>query len=200
MTTLSTAFAQGTTANRPAASASNTGFYYLETDTNGGTLFQSTGSAWVQLAPGVSAAGGGTYPKFMVNLNGTDLSVPAATATKIPWNTAVFDTNSNFDVTTNHRFTPTVAGYYQLSVGGRFNNVSTVGEYYISLYKNGAEALRGEIDTTATSAVGYYTASVNALLYCNGTTDYVETYAYGGAATTVQGNTLLSWFSGGMMP
>lgn len=57
MTLITTAFAQGTHAARPAAAAGNAGFYYLETDTNGGTLFQSTGSAWVQLAPGVSAGG-----------------------------------------------------------------------------------------------------------------------------------------------
>lgn len=57
MTTINTAFAQGTLANRPAAAASNNGFYYLATDQNGGTLYQSTGSAWVQLAAPVSAPG-----------------------------------------------------------------------------------------------------------------------------------------------
>lgn len=57
MTTLTTAFAQGTAANRPTPSSSNKGFYYLCTDTNGGTLYQSTGSAWVQVAGSVSASG-----------------------------------------------------------------------------------------------------------------------------------------------
>ena len=54
MTLLTTAFAQGTHAARPAASASNNGFYYYETDTT--NLFQSTGSAWQQIA----SSGGGT--------------------------------------------------------------------------------------------------------------------------------------------
>jgi hypothetical protein len=48
---------QGLASARPAASAANAGKYYFETDTDGGTLFQSTGSAWVQLALGVSGGG-----------------------------------------------------------------------------------------------------------------------------------------------
>lgn len=48
MTLLTTAFAQGTHAARPAAAAGNNGFYYYETDT--GNLFQSTGAAWQQVA------------------------------------------------------------------------------------------------------------------------------------------------------
>jgi hypothetical protein len=74
MTTLSTAFAQGLAASRPAAAASNQSFYYLATDTNGGTLYQSTGSAWVQLAPGVSAASGA-----MTKISATTLATAAAT-------------------------------------------------------------------------------------------------------------------------
>lgn len=38
---------RGTFASRPSASSSSN-LYYLATDLNGGTLFQSTGSAWVQ--------------------------------------------------------------------------------------------------------------------------------------------------------
>lgn len=51
MTLLTTAFAQGTHASRPAAASSNNGFYYYETDTS--RLFQSTGAAWTQVAAGV---------------------------------------------------------------------------------------------------------------------------------------------------
>jgi hypothetical protein len=49
-----TAFAQGLAANRPAASTANQGYFWLSTDTNGGTLYQSTGSAWVQVAASVN--------------------------------------------------------------------------------------------------------------------------------------------------
>jgi hypothetical protein len=43
---------RGTFASRPAASSTNSGLYYLATDNNGGTVYQSTGSAWVQVAAG----------------------------------------------------------------------------------------------------------------------------------------------------
>lgn len=49
----------GLASARPAASASNEGVYYTETDTNGGTTFRSNGVTWDQIAPGVSAVGGG---------------------------------------------------------------------------------------------------------------------------------------------
>lgn len=45
---------RGTFASRPAAGSTNSGLYYLATDNNGGTLWQSTGSTWVQVSAGVS--------------------------------------------------------------------------------------------------------------------------------------------------
>lgn len=56
MTLLTTAFSRGTHAARPAAAASNNGFYYFETDT--GNLFQSSGAAWVQVATTSSGSSG----------------------------------------------------------------------------------------------------------------------------------------------
>jgi hypothetical protein len=44
----------GTFASRPAAAAANSSLYYFSTDTNGGTLFRSTGSTWVQVAAGAT--------------------------------------------------------------------------------------------------------------------------------------------------
>ena len=73
MTLITTAFAQGTHAARPAAATGNTGYYYFETDT--GTLFQSTGSAWTQLAaPTSGGGGGGAWTQLAV----TTLASPAA--------------------------------------------------------------------------------------------------------------------------
>lgn len=49
-----TVHGSGTLAARPGAAASNTGYVYLATDDNGGTLYRSTGAAWTKSAPGVS--------------------------------------------------------------------------------------------------------------------------------------------------
>lgn len=45
---------RGTFASRPTAAAGNSGLYYLATDNNGGTLYQSSGSAWIQVAAGAT--------------------------------------------------------------------------------------------------------------------------------------------------
>jgi hypothetical protein len=47
----------GTLASRPAAAAGNAGKFYFATDTNGGTMYRSTGSSWVQVAQGVTESG-----------------------------------------------------------------------------------------------------------------------------------------------
>lgn len=85
--------------------------------------------------------------------------------TKILFDTEEFDTNNNF---ASSRFTPTVAGYYQLNwnVG-----VSGNAEKWGLLYKNGA-AFKGGSDV-----IGYSSAG-SALVYANGTTDYFEVYLY----------------------
>lgn len=44
----------GLLADRPAASADNSGDLYFATDVNGGTLYRSNGSSWVQAARGVN--------------------------------------------------------------------------------------------------------------------------------------------------
>lgn len=43
----------GTLASRPAAASGNTNFYYFATDVGAGTLYQSNGSAWFQVAASV---------------------------------------------------------------------------------------------------------------------------------------------------
>jgi hypothetical protein len=45
---------RGTFASRPTAAAGNSGLYYFATDNNGGTVYQSTGSAWLQVAAGAT--------------------------------------------------------------------------------------------------------------------------------------------------
>ena len=57
--------ASGATGATPAATAYNNGLLYFDTTTQ--ILYRSSGSAWVQVAAGVTAAGGAsrTFPFFM---------------------------------------------------------------------------------------------------------------------------------------
>lgn len=100
-------------------------------------------------------------------------SIATGTWTKIVINTEEFDTNSNYDSTTNYRFTPTVAGYYQISGSAAVAPATSTGFSINSIYKNGSEFKRGTACSMNTFGNGN---SVSALIYFNGSTDYVELY------------------------
>jgi hypothetical protein len=113
----------------------------------------------------------GTGPAFSAN-TATTQSISNATYTKVTLGTEVFDTNSNF---ASSRFTPTVAGYYQINAGIFYNTGAVSGLGQIFIYKNGSE-VNGTVSNM--SASGYCGLSIATLTYCNGTTDYIELYTY----------------------
>ena len=113
-------------------------------------------------------------PAFSVYASANQ-SCTATTATKIQLNTKLFDTNTNFDATTNYRFTPTVAGYYQLNGGVAWTNtVTNNSQVYCMIYKNGSLAFYGNILSGV--VVTNLLTTVSGLVYLNGSTDYVELY------------------------
>jgi hypothetical protein len=134
------------------------------------------------LATGVA----GTGPAFAAYAN-TNTSVNNATFTKIALAVEDFDTANCF---ASSRFTPNVAGYYQINWGVRAEAVNLVES---ALYKNGALACTG-----STVGAASYASTGSHLIYMNGTTDYVELYAaqYAGSAQNMTGNqnTRLSGF------
>jgi hypothetical protein len=108
-------------------------------------------------------------PAFSAYINVAQ-SISATTYTKIQFDTEHFDTNSNYDTTT-YRFTPTVAGYYQINFGFKTSVAQT--RTILVVYKNGAQE-RGVVDLQ--SATGG--CAMSCLLYMNGSTDYIEPYAF----------------------
>ena len=119
------------------------------------------------LASGVAGNG----PAFSA-YTGASQTVTASTYTKVACNTEEFDTNSNFDSATNYRFTPTVAGYYQVT--GQISYVSSVlTRAIIVIYKNGSAFKFGN-----DASVQVNSLNVTALVYFNGSTDYVELYGW----------------------
>lgn len=131
--------------------------------TNTATLPAATGTVMVS----------GNMPAFSA-YNTSAQSVSNNTSTKIVFQTEEFDTANCFDNATNYRFTPNVAGYYQINAtccwqGATANNVQ------FQLYKNGSSFKAGNRQ----QASGQYTWQVlSTLVYANGTTDYFEVYAY----------------------
>ena len=133
------------------------------------------------------------YPKvpaFAVYRSGTQ-SVTSGVYTKIAFNAETFDTDNLFDATTNYRFQPSIAGYYQLNCVVAHNGTS-VSSAVPAVYKNGSIYQYGPY-IQATNA----NSCISTMLYLNGTTDYVEIYAYQTASTAAwSGNGYSTWFNG----
>lgn len=139
----------------------------------------------VDLAAGVVGNG----PCFSAYASAST-SMASNAFTKIAYQTEEFDTNNNFDSTTNYRFTPTVAGYYQ--VNATFQTGASSLSQVIALYRNGTVFKKGGIGGAAVSSSQATVLSV--LVFMNGTTDYLEIFGYqnsGGAqgiSTTASDN------------
>ena len=133
-------------------------------------------------------------PAFSAYLSANQ-SISTGTWTKVQCNTEEFDTNSNYDNATNYRYTPTVAGYYQASgVIDASASVSTTFQT-ISIYKNGSSFKGGN---TTTNSGGRIT--VSALIYMNGSTDYIEMYGYIAGSTPAFGaGTANTYFQAAMV-
>ena len=121
--------------------------------------------------PKVNSGVAGTGPAFSAYQNATT-SIAASTATKISFQVEEFDTNNNFASST---FTPTVAGYYQVNATANYlSGTSTGTNAFLSIFKNGSEYKRGVVNAAAVQP----SLTVSGLVYCNGTTDYVEIYGF----------------------
>jgi hypothetical protein len=131
----------------------------------------------------------GTGPAFRAVASASQ-SFTSNTWAKVTLGTEAWDTNNNFDSTTNYRFTPTVAGYYQVNGGYSFQGTASAGYTLIaSIYKNGSEVIRGAEMYSLTAT--FNQSVVSGVLYMNGSTDYIELYVIviGGSVST--GDTVL---------
>lgn len=146
------------------------------------TYLADTAVTQSKLATGVA----GTGPAFSAYKSASDgnQSITQNTNTKITYPTETFDTNNNY---TSSTFTPTVAGYYQVNASIDIGaNTNTLTRAQLSITKNGSGS------AVATSAVSYsgFTGSecgpqVSTVVYCNGSTDYLEVYAYVSGTTPI---------------
>lgn len=124
-------------------------------------------------------------PAFRVYLynGGAHYSFSNGVFTKLPFDTITFDTDSFFDNTTNYRFQPTIAGYYQIVVNAYISFSSSGSTVpHVLIYKNGSEHTRvGQIHNSASI---YGPINMTDLVYLNGSTDYVEGYVFYNSASS----------------
>lgn len=145
--------------------------------TNTVTIPASTGTVMVS----------GNMPAFSAYQSSA--TTITATWTKILYGNEEFDTNNNF---ASSRFTPTVAGYYQITMN---TEITASGLIVSAIYKNGAEYKRGSY-SNPTAIVGGY---VSCLVYLNGSTDYIEGWTYSTSTRTTDTASNATYIQGVMI-
>lgn len=101
-----------------------------------------------------------------------DQTITNATSTKIAFDVETLDTNSDFDSTTNYRFTPTVAGKYYFSLTAQYVEMTNGARAIADIIKNGSTTVGRSTDNPGNNALT--TAVSTALVDMNGSTDYIE--------------------------
>jgi len=121
-------------------------------------------------------AGGTNTPAFEAYI-ASNQSMPYSTATKINFDTEVFDTHGMYD-TTNKRFTPTVAGKYLVYAHCAFSaeGLDRFHSAQMMIYKNGANYKEYYFDEYNNYFSYAKTTTGSVVINFNGSTDYVEVY------------------------
>jgi hypothetical protein len=151
--------------------------------TNTATLPAATGTVMVS----------GNMPAFSAYASASQ-SLTTGTQTKVVFGTESFDTNNNF---ASNRFTPTVAGYYQINGCTNIQGSSAITRAFTSIWKNGSEFSRG-VDVPAVVNA----TNVSNVIYLNGSTDYVELYTFAtgtGLAVNFDTTAQYTYFSGSLV-
>jgi hypothetical protein len=126
----------------------------------------------------VSLIGGTNTPAFEAILSSAT-TINHDTPTKVQCNTEIFDTASAYDNSSNFRFTPQVAGKYFVYAKVRIDSSPGNCEVVVSyIYKNGSNYTFSLIDFDNNDGEGGTTNQASVIDF-NGSSDYVELYAYG---------------------
>lgn len=134
-----------------------------------------------------------TRPAFYAYKSGTQAITPTV-ITKMDFNQELLDTNNCYD-TTLSRFTPNVAGWYFVSASLTARDTGAPYALTTYIYRNGVkwyEQWEAQADNNPSSAM------LNQLVYCNGSTDYIEIYCQtGGGSTLIEaiGCNFMAWLT-----
>lgn len=143
---------------------------------------------------------GGTGPAFSAYRSGANQNVTTNTWTKVQLNAEDFDTANCFDSSTNYRFTPNVAGYYLISGCVSSASASYAQNIWTSLYKNGSPYRTAALSFSS-EIINTSGPVVTAVIYFNGSTDYVELYGNNLASVSPAfgGSTYYTFLSGALV-
>lgn len=117
-------------------------------------------------------------------------AITGSTTVKINFQTEEYDTTSAYDNSTS-RFNPKVEGLYQITGAVQVNG--TTSSMFTGIAKNGTLYRVGSYHNLSSTAP---ISVVSGQVYLNGTTDYVEIFAYSGSTLTTQVSSSNCYFQG----
>ena len=126
-------------------------------------------------------SGGLVIPKSVVlsvNASNTDQSIGTNTLTKVEWENVELDTISGWS-TTNHRYTPTVAGYYLVGGALRAEMSSLSKHFRTEVRKNGSsgnDSLHIQLNYDDDRLTNSVIPLGSGLMQLNGSSDYLEVW------------------------
>ena len=155
-----------------------------------------------QAGLGTNVAGNG--PAFSAYQSTQQSTLSSGVPTLVQFQTEEFDTNGCFNntgstVTLNgvsapqYSFAPNIAGYYQVS--GRCEVASSVVFILLYVYRNGSSLKRFTNTNTATVTA----VNGSALVYCNGTSDYIQLYCLQGGNQQLSNSADTTYFQAVMV-
>ena len=174
----------------------------MQGDGSGILQIQANNTPYITITPGAATnivnipTGVGGTPAFSAYKTASQTGISSNTWTKVTFPYTEFNLNNNFD-TTNSRFLPTVAGYYQMNMSVYITSNTSATDLYMQAYKNGAgfspKATYINFNSISTPTC---TLTQSYLTYMNGTTDYLEVWMYTNATTNNTAHMSGTGFSG----
>jgi hypothetical protein len=138
---------------------------------------------------------GANTPLFYVYASAGNTSFSQNTLTKVTLNNESYDSGSFFDITTNYRFLPTIAGKYLF-----------IGQAYIDYTAGAPTTLSANIRLNNASSIatsgynsgsGYGARNMSGIVNMNGSTDYIELFVYSNSTTPYYtGGQYNTWLTG----
>lgn len=133
-------------------------------------------------------------PPLFTAVQSVAQSIPSATDTALTWPSPSNDTYVGWSSGTPTRWTPPVSGFYLVTVQVSFA-INATGNRLGEIHKNGSVTASYQMSIPTTASGNNPTVSVSGIVQLNGTTDYVEGWAYqnsGGALLTTITQTSMS--------
>lgn len=165
------------------------------------TLSGLTASTMLALdgSKNIVSVGNPTFSAF----GNTSQAITNATFTKIVLNAENYDTANCFDSTTNYRFTPNVAGYYQLNLKLAVFATISISRVIAEFRKNGSGAVNGRAFDISGALSTNAILNANNLMEFNGATDFCEIFLYmegtGTLSASQAGDPNTTFFQGSMI-